>query len=72
MFTSHVVLSGHCIVEDYCFLGVNSTIRDSIVLAEGTLVAMSTSITKSTEHWGVYIGNPGKMLEGKSSKDVEI
>jgi len=62
-FTSHVVLSGHCVVEEYCFLGVNATIRDYTKLAKGTLVAMSASIIKDTEEWGVYIGNPA--LKGK-------
>lgn len=65
-FTSHVVLSGHCCVESYCFFGVNSTIRDQLTIAEGTLVAMSASIFKNTEEWGVYIGNPAKKSSKKS------
>jgi len=69
-FTSHVVLSGHCHVKSYCFLGVNSTIRDFTVLEKGTLVAMGATITKDTEEWGVYIGNPGKKKEGRKSKEV--
>jgi sugar O-acyltransferase (sialic acid O-acetyltransferase NeuD family) len=59
-FTSQVVLSGNCIVEPYCFFGVNSTIRDGLHIAEGTLVAMSASVIKDTESWGVYKGNPAK------------
>jgi sugar O-acyltransferase (sialic acid O-acetyltransferase NeuD family) len=59
-FTSHVVLSGHCVVEPYCFLGVNATIRDYCHLAEGTLIAMGANVTKDTEPYGVYIGNPAK------------
>lgn len=59
-FTSHVVLSGHCHVEPYCFLGVNSTIRDGVNLAEGSLIAMGSNVTKDTEPWGVYKGNPAK------------
>jgi len=69
-FTSHVVMSGHCVIERYCFLGVNSTLRDRIILAEGTLVAMGATITKSTAPWGVYVGNPGKLLEKKKSTDL--
>jgi len=60
LFTSHVVLSGHCVVEPYCFFGVNATIRDGLHLAEGTLVAMSASVTADTEAWGVYRGVPAK------------
>jgi sugar O-acyltransferase (sialic acid O-acetyltransferase NeuD family) len=70
-FTSHVVLSGHCIVEAFSFFGVNATIRDRIHIAEGTLVAMSASITRDTEPWGVYKGNPAKKGE-VSSKDLDF
>ncbi|RFN60040.1 acetyltransferase [Marixanthomonas ophiurae] len=72
LFTSHVVLSGHCVVEANCFFGVNATIRDGITLAEGTLVAMAASITKDTDAWSVYVGNPAKKLEGKNSLDIKI
>jgi len=68
-FTSHVVLSGHCVVEPYCFLGVNATIRDYTHLAEGTLVAMAANVLKNTEPYGVYVGNPAKKGP-KSSTEV--
>ena len=70
-FTSHVVLSGHCIVEPFCFLGVNSTTRDGLHIAEGTLVAMSACVTKDTEPWGVYTGIPAKKGE-VLSKDLDF
>lgn len=60
LFTSHVVLSGHCVVESFSFFGVNATVRDNSHIAEGTLVAMAATITKDTEAWGVYDGNPAK------------
>ena len=59
LFTSHVVLSGQCVVDAFCFLGVNSTVRDGVHLGEGTLVAMSACITHDTEPWSVYSGVPG-------------
>ena len=61
-FTSHVVMSGHCTIESYCFFGVNATIRDYLHVAQGTLVGMASAIYKDTEEWGVYIGNPAKKL----------
>lgn len=59
-FTSHVVLSGHCVVESFSFFGVNATIRDGIHIAEGSFIAMSAAVTKDTEPWGVYKGNPAQ------------
>lgn len=69
-FTSHVVLSGHCVVESYSFFGVNSTIRDFTTIAQGTLVGMASAITKDTEEWGIYIGNPSKKVPGKLSHEA--
>lgn len=67
-FTSHVVLSGHCVVESYSFFGVNATIRDGIHIAEGSFIAMAAAITKDTEPWGVYKGNPAKKGEKLSNE----
>ncbi|WP_338766584.1 acetyltransferase [Bernardetia sp. ABR2-2B] len=72
MFTSHVVLSGHCVVEKNCFFGVNATIRDGLTLAKGSLIAMAASVTKNTEEWSIYVGNPAKKLENKNSLDLNI
>ncbi|HMH32111.1 MAG TPA: acetyltransferase [Puia sp.] len=69
-FTSHVVMSGHCLINENSFFGVNATLRDGLIIAKGTLVAMAAAITKDTEEWGVYIGNPGKKLEGKLSPSL--
>lgn len=63
MFTSQVVLSGHCVVESYSVLGVNSTVRDGLCISEGTFVGMAASITKDTEPWMVYVGNPAKPIK---------
>jgi sugar O-acyltransferase (sialic acid O-acetyltransferase NeuD family) len=68
-FTSQAVLSGHCEVKEHCFIGVNATIRDSVVVEEGCLVAMGAVITRSTEAWEVYLGNPAKPM-GRNSLEV--
>jgi sugar O-acyltransferase (sialic acid O-acetyltransferase NeuD family) len=71
LFTSHVVLSGHCHVEPFGFFGVNATVRDGLRIAEGTLVAMGACITRDTEAWGVYKGNPARKSE-VSSRDLDF
>ncbi|WP_461049100.1 acetyltransferase [Spirosoma arcticum] len=69
-FTSHVVMSGHCVIDSYCFFGVNSTIRDYLYLAEGTLVGMAAAVTRDTEAWGVYVGNPAIKKGTRPSYEV--
>ncbi|HWB62071.1 MAG TPA: acetyltransferase [Chitinophagales bacterium] len=69
-FTSQVVMSGHCTIEPFSFFGVNATIRDGITIAEGTFVAMAACITKSTEAWSMYKGNPAVKSENYSTKNM--
>jgi len=66
--TSHVVISGNCMIERNCFLGVNSALKENITLGEGTFIAMSSSITKNTESYSIYSGNPAKKIDMSSLK----
>lgn len=70
-FTSHVVLSGHCVVEPYSVFGVNSTIQNDIHIKEGTFVAMDASIARDTEPWSLYKGVPGKKVKDINDKLIE-
>jgi len=67
-FTSHVVLAGHCSVEPNCFFGINATVKNATLIAEGTLVAMSATINKDTEAWGIYRGDPAEKARLSSKK----
>lgn len=67
-FTSHVVMSGHCDIGAYSFLGVNSTLRNGLNIAEGSFIAMAAAVMKDTEAWGVYKGNPAVRLDIPSTK----
>lgn len=70
-FTSHVVMSGHCHIDSHCFFGVNSSIRDGLKIAQGTVVSMGANLISDTEEWGVYVGNPAKKIS-KSSKELKL
>lgn len=54
MITSQVVISGGCVIEPFCFFGVNATVRDETVIARETLVGMGVTIIKDTEEFEVY------------------
>lgn len=61
--TSHVVMSGHCLIKQRAWLGVNSTIRDFTTIGEGCLIAMGSLVTKNTEDGSFYMGSPAKKQE---------
>jgi sugar O-acyltransferase (sialic acid O-acetyltransferase NeuD family) len=69
--TSHVVVSGHVRIRSYCFVGVNATLRNSIELAEGTLVGAGAVIMKNTREKGVYLPQRAELF-AKNSDEIEL
>lgn len=69
-FASHVALAAGCLVEENSYLGTNATIRDGIKIAKGTLVGMGALISRDTEEWSVYMGNPSKKIGNNISKSI--
>ncbi len=66
MLTSHVVISGHVTVQRNCFFGVNSTLRDGLVIGEFSFIAAGALVTKSTAARSVMKG-PVAELQAKNS-----
>lgn len=60
--SSCVVFGGHAKVKNNCFVGLHSTIRDSIVIEEYNIVGSGTNVIKSTQPSSLTIGNPGKSV----------
>lgn len=66
--TSHVAVGGHSVIAPYCFLGGNSTVRDGLHVAEGTFLAMASALTRDSEPWSVYRGNPARKMRVDSRR----
>ena len=66
--TSHIVISGHCRIQECSWIGVNATLRDGLVIGKGTLIAMAAVITKDTEPDGFYMGAPATKKSIPASK----
>ncbi|BCG64775.1 MAG: dTDP-4-amino-4,6-dideoxygalactose transaminase [Methyloprofundus sp.] len=61
-----IVIGRHSIV------GTNSLIFPGVVLAEGTAVGALSMITKSTEEWSVYVGNPAKRVKARKRDLLQL
>jgi sugar O-acyltransferase (sialic acid O-acetyltransferase NeuD family) len=66
--SSHVVVSGHVRIRSFCFLGVNSTLRNGITLAPQTLVGAGAVIMKDTMEKGVYMPQRAELFKKKSDE----
>jgi acyl-[acyl carrier protein]--UDP-N-acetylglucosamine O-acyltransferase len=70
--SSHVVISGHCTVGPYSFIGVNATLHNAVQIAERCLIGAGAVIMKDTVAKGVYLPKQGAMLFAKNSDEVEL
>lgn len=68
MLTSHVVISGACTIEPYCFFGVNSTVRDETVVARETLVGAGSLILRDTKEFEIYKAQGTKPSKVRSDR----
>jgi len=66
--SSHVVVSGHVRIGSYCFIGVNATLRNGIVIAPETLIGAGAVIMKDTVEKDVYVSRRAELLPKKSDK----
>jgi sugar O-acyltransferase (sialic acid O-acetyltransferase NeuD family) len=69
--TSHVVISGFTKIKNSCFIGVNATLRDDIIVADKTLIAAGSIIMTNTNEEDVYLP-PKSVLFKKKSSDIKI
>ena len=56
-------------VGAYCFIGVNATLRNSIVIAPQTLIGAGAIVMKSTKPKQVYLPERAKLFP-KDSDEV--
>jgi len=66
--SSHVVVSGHVHIHQYCFIGVNATLRDSITIAPRTLIGAGAVIMEDTIERGVYVPRRAELFGKKSDE----
>jgi galactoside O-acetyltransferase len=65
-FKKAIVIGRHSIV------GTNSLIFPGVVLAEGTSVGALSMVTKSTEEWSVYFGQPARRIKGRCRELLKL
>lgn len=70
--STNCTFGGNAIVKNFCFIGLNATIKSSITIADYSLLGMGCVQNKGTDPLCVYVGNPSRKLENRSSLDTKI
>lgn len=60
------------IIRKHSIVGAGSIIMPGVVLAVGTSVGALSLVRKSTEEWGIYLGNPATKIMSRKKDLLEL
>ena len=66
--TSHVVISGGCVIDEFTFIGVNSTLRDHIKVGKSNVIGAGAIILGNTEDNKVYMATQTEVSRVPSNR----
>lgn len=69
---SQVCISGHCVIGERTFMGVNATTRDFVTIGPDTFVAMDASVVRDIAAGSVVLGARCEILDPGSDKAERI
>ena len=57
------ILHGAVHLGRHVILGTNTIVFPGVSVAEGCATGANTTLTKSTDPWGIYLGSPGRRVK---------
>ena len=57
------------VISDYAWVGAGAIVLPGLSLAEGSVLGAGAVLTKDTEPWTIYVGNPARPLKMRN-KDL--
>lgn len=59
-------------IMEHVIIGAGSVIFPGVCVAEGCAVGAMSLVNRSTEPWGIYVGNPAKRLKDRKTDLLEL
>lgn len=59
-------------IGKHSIVGTNSLVFPGVTLAEGTAVGALSALTKSTQEWSIYHGNPAKRIKARKQDLLKL
>ncbi|GAB4352955.1 MAG: acetyltransferase [Kiloniellaceae bacterium] len=69
---SHVCISGHCVIGERTFMGVNCTTADFVKVGKDCFITMDASITRDLPDGAVILGAPPTVMEADDRRGQSI
>ena len=58
-------------IEDDAYVGANSVIMPGVTIGEGAVVGANSLVDRNLKPWGIYFGNPVKLIGTREQPSVE-
>jgi len=59
---------GTTILQEFAWVGAGAIVLPNIIMAEGSVLGAGAVLTKNTEPWTVYVGNPAKAIKMRNKE----
>lgn len=59
-------------VLKHVIIGANSVIFPGVTIAEGCSIGASSTLLRSTEPWGIYVGSPAKRIKDRKQDLLKL
>ncbi|PFG53735.1 maltose O-acetyltransferase [Marinobacter sp. LV10R520-4] len=60
----------YTVLSDYCWIGNNAIVLPGVKVGKFCVIGAGAVVTKNTEEFGIYGGNPAQLLKYRSNRDV--
>ena len=70
--TSGITVGSGCRIGQLSFIGLGTTIVPQTVIADENLIAAGSLVTRDTEKYGVYMGQPAKKVRSVEQEGVTL
>ena len=60
------------LLKKHTIIGAGSIVMPGVILEEGTSIGAMSLVLKSTQPWGIYVGNPIKRLKDRKKDLLEL
>lgn len=64
------VIYGKNRIENFAWVGAGAIVLPNIIIAEGSVIGAGAVVTKDTEPWMVYVGNPAVILKRRNKRKI--
>lgn len=67
---AYATVGGAVTIEDHASLFMGASVLPGRTIAEGSIIALDAVVTKDTEPWCVYGGNPAKKIKERKIREL--